>query len=124
MRNLKQWLVPLAVLAFFFCSLTGAHLHLCFDGSEPPLSLHAGDGAHFDHHAGESQQHDDVDVEPLGDLLAKSAQALLFAIMAVSFVLLVLQAPPSKLITIARQRLRVPRAPPRFLRPPLRAPPI
>ncbi len=123
MRVRHPCVLLLAVLAFGFGRLTGAHLHLCFDGSEPPLTLHAGDSAHVDHHAGETH-HEDMDVEPLGDLLAKSAQVLMLAVLSATILLLALLAPPRRLMAGDRESLRLPRSPPRFLRPPLRAPPI
>jgi hypothetical protein len=123
MRIRRPFVVLLALLAFAFGRLTGAHLHLCFDGSEPPLTLHTADSAHVDHHAGDSSHHEDMDVEPLGDLLAKSAQLVMLAVLAAAILLLALLAPPWRLVTMDRESLRIPRPPPRFLRPPLRAPP-
>jgi hypothetical protein len=123
MRIRHPFILLLALLAFAFGRLTGAHLHLCFDGSEPPLTLHTADSAHVDHHAGETH-HEDLDVEPLGDLLAKSAQLVMLAVFAAAILLLALLAPPWRLLAIDRESLRLPRPPPRFLRPPLRAPPV
>ncbi len=123
MRIRRPFILVLALLAFAFGRLTGAHLHLCFDGTEPPLTLHTADSAHVDHHADESH-HEDMDVEPIGDLLAKSAQLVMFAVFAAAILLLALLAPPWRLETIGRESLRLPLPPPRFLRPPLRAPPV
>ncbi len=122
MRIRHPWILVLALLAFAFGRLTGAHLHLCFDGSEPPLALHTADGTHLDHHGGEDLAHDDMDVEPLGDMLAKSAQILLLAVVAFGIWLIAL-LPPSRRIAVAFNDSRPPSPPPRFLRPPLRAPP-
>ena len=124
MRIRHPFVLLLALAAFAFGRVTGAHLHLCFDGSEPPLTLHTADSAHVDHHAGESQHHDDLDVEPIGDLLAKSAQLLMLAVFATAILLFALLAPPWRLVTIDRDSLRPARPPPPFLRPPLRAPPV
>ena len=43
--------------------VAGAHLHLCLDGLEPPVTLHplADGGGHLGHH-GPDQQHSDSDV--------------------------------------------------------------
>src|SRR5689334_14340036 len=53
----------------------GAHLHLCFDGSEPPASVHFdGDGLahHDDEHANApAEQHSDVDISLIADALVK-----------------------------------------------------
>jgi hypothetical protein len=122
MRIRHPWILVLALLAFAFGRLTGAHLHMCFDGSEPPLSLHTSDGTHLEHHAGEEHHHDDVDVEPLGDLLAKNAQVVLLAVVAAGIWVIALIA-PWRPVAIAAIESRPLRPPPRFLRPPLRAPP-
>jgi hypothetical protein len=123
MRIRRPLVFVLALLAFAFGRLTGAHLHLCFDGTEPPLTLHTADSAHVDHHAGETH-HEDLDVEPIGDLLAKSAQLVMLAVFAAAVLLLALLAPPWRLAVADRESLRPPHPPPRFLRPPLRAPPV
>ncbi len=48
------------------------HLHLCFDGGEAPLSLHALDD--LVHHEGDTSSvlHDDADLTVIEDTLAKS----------------------------------------------------
>ena len=66
----KTWLLTLACIALLLMRIGGAHLHLCFDGSEPASSLHFSDaGHHADHHG--SQQHDDRDVSLVGDTIVK-----------------------------------------------------
>jgi hypothetical protein len=47
--------VTLASVALSLVSLAGAHLHLCFDGLEPPVTLHhlADVGPYPDHHSPE-----------------------------------------------------------------------
>ena len=111
----------------------GAHLHLCFDGSEPPVSLHMSDaGSHHadDHPANEPHAavadfaHDDQDVGVGGDLVSKktSSDVDLF-ILGLVFALL--------LFFVERRRAAAPASrdpvslPFRFhLRPPLRGPPL
>lgn len=67
-RSLWIWLVIAAVLIGRF---EGAHLHLCFDGSEPPAAVHMADGAdHDDAHHMETQ-HVDQDVDMFGATLVK-----------------------------------------------------
>jgi hypothetical protein len=55
--------------------IAGAHLHLCFDGSEPPVALHIGEsgGHHGEELAGFT--HSDRDVNVSGDYLSKKPGA-------------------------------------------------
>jgi hypothetical protein len=113
-----------AALAVLFASITNAHahVHLCFDGKEPPAAVHMDhDGGHA-HHGDEQGSHDDVDVDLRDDGVAKSfkpdvpvgAPAVFFVLPAVVDV----HAPP-----IAEHR--TPGGPdPPHIRPPLRAPPL
>jgi hypothetical protein len=118
----NAWLLTLVCAALLFARLGGAHLHLCFDGSELPASLHVTDsGHHADHHDGAT--HDDRDVWLLGDALTQSGKSgfalplLLVALWLVTLLFtrlrLVPSAPP-----------RVADSPPRFCRPLLRGPPL
>jgi hypothetical protein len=50
--------------------ISGDHLHLCFDGSEPPVSLHGIDTG--DHHADDGIEHDDSEVDLPGFTLSKA----------------------------------------------------
>jgi len=56
--------VTLLSVALLLMWVAGAHLHLCFDGLEPPVTLHqlADGGVHLDQHSPE-QEHSDSDVE-------------------------------------------------------------
>ena len=130
----RRWLIALFTVAFLVARLTGAHLHLCLDGSEPLAQLHVSDTAETDHYhlidhhgvaseAVHSGTHDDVDVDALGSLLAKVFKVDLStaALLALCFAFL----------RIAVRRLPAPefvrqpeRPPPRYLRPLLRGPPV
>ena len=56
------WLLALICAAVLWARAGGAHLHLCFDGSEPPASVHLSAGAHHaDGHAGFHEHHGDHD---------------------------------------------------------------
>jgi hypothetical protein len=64
-RTRWTWVTCLAVL---FAGQSHAHLHYCFDGQEPPVSVHFGDGIdpgheHEEHHDEDDSPHDDLDVE-------------------------------------------------------------
>jgi hypothetical protein len=122
-RNLKLSIVLLCV-AVVALRIGGTHLHLCFDGSEPPLSLHLADSGQ--HHAGgaATAPHTDQDVSIGSEALVKKTSAGLdFAALAFAFTLL--------LFFLPRVRSPLPAffVPPRLspararLRPPLRGPP-
>jgi len=113
-------LILLLLLALVFRG--GLHLHLCFDGSEPPVSVHAAD--HVTHHAEVSDlSHEDADVflggsaPPRMDDPGVQAPALLAAFLVVVLLLLPGSAPrPSG-------RWFLPSPAPLRSRPPCRGPP-
>ena len=118
-------MLVLVCVALLSTRLTGAHLHLCVDGSEPPASLHFNDGGHhIDHHV--SDQHHDVDVPGMADATSKSVKPgagldLLLVLLAV-FIWPWLgqnRAPPNRRDP---QRSATTGSP--HLRPPLRGPPL
>jgi len=122
-RNLKL-LIVLLCAAIVVLRIGGTHLHLCFDGSEPPISVHSADsGLHHDV-AVASQPHSDQDISLGAEaLVKKSSAALDLAALAFVFALLLFFLPrtPNPLPDFF--------APPRLsparirLRPPLRGPP-
>ncbi len=70
-RSARSWIALLA-LASFAVPAIGAHLHLCFDGSEVPTSVHVAEvGGH--HSQTEDAEHHDVDVGLDREALAKKA---------------------------------------------------
>jgi hypothetical protein len=108
--------------ALFALRVGDAHIHLCMDGSEPPVSIHLADDR-LDHHSDSAQiQHHDQDFSFSDGFLKYSAKVVLATVE--SFVLL--------LCIAHRVLFRQPRAtiffiasaPPFFLRPPLRGPPV
>lgn len=108
-----------ACIAFLSMRLVGDHLHLCLDGSEPAVSVHAYDGEIHHAEVGIDAPHEDVDVDMMRAMFKSACEALLLL-----GALLLLRILP---------RVSVPRTafPPvpcfdsRFhdLRPPLRGPP-
>lgn len=121
MTSIRRY--PLAFLAFVLWLLgnwLGAHSHFCFDGQEPPVSVHMHMlGDHPEHHADED--HQDADVDLLQSAIAKLTkldQGLI--LLAVVALLLVIQTRP---VLISRYSPFVPTLIP-FARPPLRAPPF
>lgn len=118
----RVWLLLLICGALLFARLGGAHLHLCFDGSEPPASLHVTDsGHHPDHH--DDRAHADRDVPLVGDALTKSGKWGLDLPLLLTALWLVT-------VLFARLRITAADSPPpsasrpRFCRPPLRGPPL
>ncbi|MDB6062917.1 MAG: hypothetical protein JWM78_3020 [Verrucomicrobiaceae bacterium] len=112
------WLLCFALIAV---RIGGAHLHLCFDGMEQPLAIHAGDIAEHDDHS--DVPHSDTDLNLVDSGIAKTITQLfhLPALIA-AIVLLCLQTvargipsatynPP--LFRFIPHRFSAPRAPPR-----------
>ena len=65
------WLVMLLCVTLLL-RVGGAHLHLCFDGTEPPASLHLfEDGPHHET-LSFGFTHQDVDIAVVAELLSKS----------------------------------------------------
>jgi hypothetical protein len=128
----RRWVIALFTVAFLIARVTGAHLHLCLDGSEPLTQLHVSNTAEVDHHhevghdpdhdASGSQSHEDVDVDTLGNVVAKGVKLdlSLIALLAFSLTLLVRLGSPRP---IRESSPRPPWPPPRYLRPLLRGPP-
>jgi hypothetical protein len=109
-----------ALILWLLASWSGAHGHLCFDGQEPPLSLHMDMlSEHTEHHADE--KHTDADVSPGQLALAKLLKLDLFFMVAAALLLAMVLASPS--VFISRYFRRYSR---RLigLRPQLRAPPF
>jgi hypothetical protein len=104
--------------------VAGAHLHLCFDGLEPPVALHhlADGGNHLDHHSPQ-QQHADADVD--FDTLLRRATENGHHAPAVAPTAAQASMPVAS-TTLARRVMApsIVRAAPWFLQPPLRAPPV
>ncbi len=122
-RNLKLLTVLLCV-AVVVLRIGGTHLHLCFDGSEPPVSLHLPDSGL--HHGEESATatHADQDVSIGAEALVKKSSvtldvaALAFVFALLLFFLPRLRSPlPDAFLPFRTSPARV------RLRPPLRGPP-
>lgn len=118
----KHWIVLSSALAFLIASSLGTHVHICFDGQEPPSAVHVLDGEHLDHHAGTSEPHNDVDVDPVGKPLPKPFKLELPALALLVVCAFVLLAPSARIPARSRSvssHLSLPR----YWRPLLRAPP-
>jgi hypothetical protein len=120
----KRWAF-VAALGVLLAGITNAHahIHLCFDGHEPPAALHlAGDTDHDKSHERDDPDcSGDVDVDLQNQAVAKTVKHDLLGIdTPVSWTLAldgVVAAPLAALAESPRH------PPPLFTRPPLRAPP-
>ena len=116
--------LTLVCVAILVTRLSGAHLHLCFDGSEPPESVQltavASDGSPDE---ARKPRHD-LDVNLIGEALAKKLDSSLELPMLLAAAILLFRVQAVVALVIARHRT-APLIPiPAFrLRPPLRAPP-
>lgn len=115
----------LLILLLFVALATrgGWHLHLCFDGSEPAVSLHAAD--HVTHHAGMSgmPSHEDADVFISGSALPRLDDSVVHLPVLLATLLLVslLLLPQAGARPVGR--LPLPALTPPRSRPPTRGPP-
>lgn len=110
----------LALTIWLLASMSGAHGHLCFDGQEPPISVHMDMLAdHIEHH--DSDQHLDADVDLGGLALSKLIKIDLPLIIAAALLMAVLLQTATVFSSFYRllNPLRL-----AGIRPLLRAPPI
>ena len=125
-RPTLRWSVAALCLALLMLRVGGVHLHLCFDGSEPPVSYHLGDSGvhHIDEHdAGES--HSDRDLQIANDLAVKKpnqGQDATLALLTLTLLLFLLS--PVRSPRPARRDDPAPVPSFSWLRPPLRGPPL
>ena len=126
----SRFALALLCAAFVALRIAGAHLHLCFDGSEPPVSLHVADaGAHHagndghDHVAGPAGGHVDRDVLMSGDFVAKKSTGdLLLPFLVLAFALALFTLAPRR-GPVPDYRTPLPLHSRARLRPPQRGPP-
>jgi hypothetical protein len=109
-----------ALIIWLIAGWSGAHGHLCFDGQEPPISVHMHTlGEHTDHAIDE--QHVDADIDLSQPLLAKLSKIDLPLLIAAALLLTVWFEKTLVTISLYSQSYSSRRA---GLRPPLRAPPV
>lgn len=119
---LRYKTIAFLALAFWLLSnWAGAHGHFCFDGQEPPVSVHMDvmGGHDAEHHADE--QHQDADIDLTQSAVTKLGKIdlglVLLAVLA--FTLLILTSPTR----ISAYRVFYPPLSYHWC-PPLRAPPV
>jgi len=121
--SLIRQIALLVLLAFTGARLADAHLHVCLDGNEPPVSVHAMDGSvHNDAHHQEADHPQDTDVAWLDAALLKAGlDADVFAVAAVwTLVLQIIADTPPRPEPLFTPLLRLPAQ----FKPPLRGPPL
>jgi hypothetical protein len=118
----NRWPSVLAALAVLLTGVTNAHahVHLCFDGKEPPASVHGVDG-HGHHELEPDGDHDDLDVDLQDRALAKSFKPDLPALATSALCVLPLSR-RSAITAVTAAGAGPPTVRP-FSRPYLRAPP-
>ena len=71
----RSWLVSLLCSVLLLLQVSGAHLHLCFDGQEAPASVHLLDAVPDQVPGVSSSQHHDEDVDVESTSLIKNSTA-------------------------------------------------
>jgi hypothetical protein len=120
----KRW-TWLAALALLFAGLTNAHshVHYCFDGQEPPASVHLVDSTDHDHELpghSDGAEHDDLDLDVPNQALAKAVKHDLPAIHVLVWTVPTESLPSGALADTVDAP---PALTPRYAHPLLRAPP-
>jgi hypothetical protein len=100
-----------------------AHAHLCYDGKEPPVSIHLADGSSHPCESGTSSGHTgDKDVQIASDVALKKAPSVdPWITAAIPFLFQVVSSAGDPPLTANVPTPRVETI--YFLRPPLRGPP-
>ncbi len=122
MRNILHYkaVAFIALALWLIAGWSGAHGHLCFDGQEPPMTVHMDAlGEHLQHKA--SEQHVDADLDLSQSLIVKIVKIDLPLLVAAALLLALLFKQSTTFVTcysrVFSSRLI-------GLRPPLRAPPV
>jgi hypothetical protein len=120
-RHFAKRVVFSVLFAFIGVRLADAHLHLCLDGEEAPISLHTADLSIHDDPHHQSEDHEDRDVEsidapPVKVQLGSDPFLVPDTIQGVALIAQLMR-------TRVDSPSESPARPPPHLRPPLRGPP-
>lgn len=127
MRNSRlhhPWLLTLLCVMLLVVRVGGAHLHLCFDGGEPPVSFHLEDAGIHHQESGVSAPHQDQEVMLADEAIGK------FSKLSLELPVLLVAALLAWAVPLAPRQPAPGYSPPfyalaaRLLRPPLRGPPL
>ena len=123
-RTLPRSLLWLACVALLVARIGGAHLHVCLDGAEAPVSFHTNMLEPYSDHDRSAQFSSDWDLNLLGDVVAKKVDNGIDTLMPLLGIALLLTLPLTNSILIPHPRQRpISLSSVRRFRPPLRAPP-
>ena len=124
-RSLLRIWIALISLAVMAMPVSGAHLHLCFDGGEPPATFHALEDGSAHEDPGATGAHNDKDVSLQGVALAKKHDGALDLPAALTVTAFVMRIPVTVPVLAFDTDVATP-IPLRVARvlPPLRAPPV
>jgi len=121
----SRFLIAALCVAIVALRVGGLHVHLCMDGSEPPLSFHVADsGIHHLEEADSGGAHTDRDMTLASDVVMKKPSGTFDVSLVATLCALLLF-----LLSPARERFDFPETTPGVrsartrLRPPLRGPP-
>lgn len=127
LRSQSRILLILLCIGIVLMRVGGAHLHYCFDGGEPPVTLHI-DGHAGSHHMKDglsSDGHEDMDVSVGVDALVKKVPTLFDFLGLIGALAFFLHLLPRVQTVVPSFDLVLPFSARRaYLRPPLRGPPL
>lgn len=127
LRPKFKTLLILLCIGIVMMRIGGAHLHYCFDGNEPPVSLHI-DGHAGSHHMDSGISpggHEDLDVSVGVDALIKKVPTLLDLLGVIAALVFFLHLLPRiRSVVPSVDTVLSVSAPRAYLRPPLRGPPL
>ena len=121
-RRTVARVILLLCVTLLVTRVAGNHLHLCFDGSEPPVSFHTlgVDALHVD----EDLEHNDQDISLPNATLAKVASFLIDSALIATLLLCIVQLLRPQSIRPASIERYVEHSILHLLLPPLRGPPL
>lgn len=121
MRKSAHQIAFAALILWLLGNWIGLHGHFCFDGQEPPVSVHVHLDGHSTHDHHPEEEHLDADVDLLQMVIAKLSKVdpglMLLA------VLLLLLVSPARRLFFSRYQTRPLHSFP-YSRPLLRGPPL
>lgn len=123
-RLSRPWLVALICVALLVARVSGAHLHLCFDGNEAPVTFYLADQKPHHDGLGAQAHHQDAEASATGEAVAKNYKAFFdLPLFLLAALLLWSLLPSARSFPVAFPASVRPIAQP-YLRPPLRGPPL
>ncbi len=122
--HMPTWLVWTLCIAILATRVNGVHLHFCFDGQKPSISVQSG-VADFDT-ATECSSGKDQDMSLIADGLVKNitGNSLLPTLLVTAVLLFILSLPRKIGFVGCFVRPVLAHTPGYYLRPPLRGPPL